>query len=103
MRIKYLLFILLFALMAFSTGAIAQEVSLANIQNIKVGALSDEQITMAWKKLQDSGVSEQDAYKILIQKGMPPAEVDAFKNRVTLLGLNKKQEQSLPSPPKRKR
>ena len=90
MRIKYLLYILFFALTAFSTTAIAQDVSLANIQNIKVGALSDEQITMAWKKLQDSGVSEQDAYKLLIQKGMPAGEVDAFKNRVTLLGLNKK-------------
>lgn len=90
MRIKYFLYILFFASIAFASQVKAQEVSLANIQNIKVGALSDEQITMAWKKLQDSGISEADAYKLLIQKGMPPGEVDAFKNRVTLLGLNKK-------------
>ncbi|ASU33662.1 hypothetical protein MuYL_1766 [Mucilaginibacter xinganensis] len=90
MRIKYLLYILFFALTVFSKQAMAQEVSLSNIQNVKVAALSDEQITQAWKKLQDSGIPEQDAYKLLIQKGMPADEVEAFKNRVTLLGLNKK-------------
>ncbi|HEY8928018.1 MAG TPA: SLBB domain-containing protein [Mucilaginibacter sp.] len=90
MRIKHLLYILFFALIAIANEAIAQEVSLSNIQNIKVSQLTDEQITAAWKKLQDSGVSEQDAYKLLVQKGMPEAEVDAFKDRVTLLGLNKK-------------
>ena len=90
MRIKYLFYILFFALIAFANNAIAQEVSLSNIQNIKVSQLTDEQITAAWKKLQDSGVSEQDAYKLMVQKGMPEAEVEAFKNRVTLLGLNKK-------------
>jgi protein involved in polysaccharide export with SLBB domain len=68
----------------------AQEISMNDIQNVKVSQLSDEQITQAWKKLQDSGVSEQDAYKLLIQRGMPPEEVEALKNRVALLGLNKK-------------
>jgi len=90
MRIKHLLYILFFALIAIADSAIAQEVSLSNIQNIKVAQLTDEQITAAWKKLQDSGVSEQDAYKLLVQKGMPESEVEAFKDRVTLLGLNKK-------------
>jgi protein involved in polysaccharide export with SLBB domain len=90
MRIKYLLYIILFTLTVFSKQAIAQEVSLSNIQNVKVGTLTDEQITQAWKKLQDSGIPEDDAYKLLIQKGMPAGEVAAFKDRVTLLGLNKK-------------
>ena len=90
MRIKYLLYILFFALVAFSKQAKAQDVSLSNIQNVKVATLTDDQITQAWKKLQDSGIPEEDAYKLLIQKGMPPAEVAAFKDRVTLLGLNKK-------------
>jgi protein involved in polysaccharide export with SLBB domain len=90
MRIKYLLFIVLFVLTVFSKRATAQDVSLSNIQDVKISQLSDEQITQAWKKLQDSGIPEQDAYKLLIQKGMAPAEVAAFKDRVTLLGLNKK-------------
>lgn len=90
MRIKYLLYISFVALLFFSIQAMAQEVSMSNIQDVKVAQLSDEQITQAWKKLQSSGVSEQDAYKLMIQKGMPPDEVQAFKDRVTLLGLNTK-------------
>ncbi|WP_211166245.1 SLBB domain-containing protein [Mucilaginibacter robiniae] len=62
---------------------------MADIPNLKVSQLNDEQITQAWKKLQASGISEQDAYKLLIQKGAPATEVEALKERVTLLGLNK--------------
>ncbi|MDB5112403.1 MAG: hypothetical protein JWR67_3517 [Mucilaginibacter sp.] len=89
MRIKYLLYILLSSLIIFSKQAAAQGMSMSDIPNIKVSELSDDQITQAWKKIQASGISEQDAYKMLIQKGMPPTEVEALKNRVTLLGLNK--------------
>lgn len=90
MRIKYSIYLLFFAFLTFSVQVKAQDVSLSNIQNIKVASLTDEQITAAWKKLQDSGISEADAYKLLVEKGMPESEVDAFKNRVILLGLNKK-------------
>jgi protein involved in polysaccharide export with SLBB domain len=90
MRFKYLLYILLFSLIIHSKQVFAQNISMSNIQNVKVSQLSDEQITEVWKKLQDSGVSEQEAYKLIQQRGLPPGEVQAFKDRVTLLGLNKK-------------
>ncbi|WP_342647792.1 SLBB domain-containing protein [Mucilaginibacter sp. CSA2-8R] len=61
-----------------------------DLKNAQVSQASDEQIIQAWKKIQDAGISEQDAYKILQQKGMPASEVEALKNRITLLGLNKK-------------
>ena len=90
MRIKYLLYIFFITLIIFSERSLAQSISMADLPNVKVSQLTDDQITQAWKKLQDMGISEQDAYKILVQKGMPPAEVEELKNRVTLLGLNKK-------------
>jgi len=90
MRLHYVIYIFFIWFLGFSSQAVAQEMSMSNIQNIKVSQLSDEQITQAWKKLQDSGISEQDAYKLLAQKGMAPGEVEELKNRVTLLGLNKK-------------
>lgn len=90
MRLHYVLYIFFIWVLGFSSQAVAQEMSMSNIQNIKVSQYSDEQITQAWKKLQDSGISEQDAYKLLAQKGMAPGEVEELKNRVTLLGLNKK-------------
>jgi protein involved in polysaccharide export with SLBB domain len=95
MRIKYLLYILFFTLIIFAKQTIAQGISMNDVSNIKVSQLTDEQITQAWKKLQDMGVPEQDAYKILIQKGMPPDQVEALKDRITLLGLNKNQQVKL--------
>ncbi len=61
------------------------------MQNVKVNQLSDEHITQLWKKLRDSGVPETEAYKMMVEKGVPPDQVQAFKDRVTLLGLNKSQ------------
>ncbi|QJD97566.1 hypothetical protein HH214_17640 [Mucilaginibacter robiniae] len=89
MRIQHLLIILFFLLIQFPQHLAAQGMSMADIPNLKVSQLNDEQITQAWKKLQASGISEQDAYKLLIQKGAPATEVEALKERVTLLGLNK--------------
>jgi len=103
MRIKYLIYIFSIALILSSNRLIAQGMSMNDIPNIKVSQLTDEQITQAWKKLQDSGVSEQDAYKILAQKGMPPAEVEELKNRVTLLGLNKKTVTKTSSSPEKQK
>ena len=79
MRFRYLLYILLFALLMPPKQIFAQELSLSNIQNIKIAQLSDEQITQVWKKLQDSGIPEQEAYKLMLQKGLPAGEV---KNRL---------------------
>jgi protein involved in polysaccharide export with SLBB domain len=90
MRIKYVLFILLILLTATYRQSNAQGVSLNDIQNVKVNQLSDDQITQLWKKLQDSGLSEDAAYKLMLQKGVPADQVDALKDRFTLLGLNSK-------------
>jgi protein involved in polysaccharide export with SLBB domain len=88
MRIKYL-FCLLFLSFIMATHQGAAQ-SMADLKNMKVSQASDEQIAQAWQKLQDSGLSEQDAYKVMAAKGIPPEEIQAFKDRVTLLGLNKK-------------
>ncbi|WCT10603.1 SLBB domain-containing protein [Mucilaginibacter jinjuensis] len=90
MRIKYVLFILLILLTATYRQGNAQSLSLSNIQNIKISQLSDDQITQLWQKIQDSGISEDQAYKLMLQKGLPEDQVQALKDRVTLLGLNSK-------------
>ncbi len=91
MRIKYLFYLLLFTLIISVKQGIAQESpSMSNMQNAKVSQLTDEQVTQYWKKIQDSGVPPEEAYKAMIQKGLSPEEVQAFKDRVSLLGLDKK-------------
>jgi protein involved in polysaccharide export with SLBB domain len=89
MRIKYLFYILLFSLLIASKQDMAQGISMGNLKDMKVDQATDEQITQAWKKLQDSGLSEQEAYKLMAKNGVPPDQIQAFKDRVTLLGLNK--------------
>jgi protein involved in polysaccharide export with SLBB domain len=90
MRIKYLLYILFFTVLLASKQGMAQDISTINPQNFKVSQLTDEQVIQYWKKFQDSGMSEEDAYKIILQKGATPEQVQEFKDRVTLLGLTKK-------------
>ncbi|MBC7743605.1 MAG: SLBB domain-containing protein [Flavobacterium sp.] len=70
--------------------ATAQTITMGDIQNVKVSQLSDEQITQVWNKLKESGVPEEEAYNLMQSRGMDPIEIDLFKKRVTLLGLNKK-------------
>ncbi|NRF39168.1 SLBB domain-containing protein [Pedobacter foliorum] len=90
MNNKFRYYILLILLVIGYAKGQAQTVSMSDIQNVKVSQLSDAQIKQAWDKLQESGVPEQEAYKLMLQKGMPAGEVQAFKDRVVLLGLNKK-------------
>lgn len=87
MRIKTITYIFILGLSLFYLQSSAQSIPLDQIQNIKVSMLSDAQITEAWKKIQSSGIPEQEAYKMMEQKGMDPIEVDLFKQRVNLLGL----------------
>jgi protein involved in polysaccharide export with SLBB domain len=89
MRIKTLLFILFTGLIFSFQQGLAQSISLDKLQNIKVNQLSDAQITEAWKKIGDLGLADQDAYKLMEQKGMDPIEINLFKQRISLLGLNK--------------
>ncbi|MGF7079881.1 protein involved in polysaccharide export with SLBB domain [Mucilaginibacter sp. UYCu711] len=87
MRIKYLFYILFLCSILITNRAAAQ--SMSDLRSMKVSQATDGQIVEAWKKLQASGLSEQDAYKMMGKNGVLPEEVQAFKDRVTLLGLNK--------------
>lgn len=98
MRIKHILIIVLIAITLPVVKSYAQDassgLSMSNLGQVKVSQLSDEQIQQAWKKLQDSGIPEDQAYKLLQQRGLPESEVQEFKDRVTLLGLNTRKSKS---------
>jgi protein involved in polysaccharide export with SLBB domain len=89
MHKKYSFYILLFILTFFFKTASAQ-ISADNLPNAKVSQITDSQITMLWAQATDAGLSEKEIYAMLMEKGMPPGEVEELKNRVTLLGLNSK-------------
>lgn len=89
MRVKYFLYILITGLVLSSQFGFSQSLKMDQIQNVKVSQLSDAQIKEAWKKLQDLGIPEQETYKLLEQRGMDPIEVNLFKQRINMLGLNR--------------
>lgn len=56
----------------------------------KVSQLSDQQIMQLWQQAQRGGISESDAMKMLVKKGLDPSEVNGFKRRlVQMQGTNK--------------
>ena len=97
MPFRYFFYILVISLILPFSAVTAQTVSMSDIQNVKVNQLSDDQITQVWNKLKEAGIPENEAYKLMEQRGMDPIEVDLFKKRVTLLGLNKKGAPTSPS------
>ncbi|WP_214071545.1 SLBB domain-containing protein [Mucilaginibacter sp. dw_454] len=62
---------------------------MSNLKDMKVSDATDDQITQAWQKMQSSGLSEQQAYALMAKNGVSADEIQAFKDRVTLLGLDK--------------
>lgn len=102
MRIKYIIYFLFFALLFSSQSTFSQEISLNNIQNFKVEQASDEQITKLWDKIQSMGLSEQEAYKAMAAQGLAPDQIQAFKDRVALLGLKSKTSKTTTGPVEKK-
>ncbi|MDP3665336.1 MAG: SLBB domain-containing protein [Sediminibacterium sp.] len=72
----------LFALAPFTNYAQGGNTPL---QMGKVSQLSDQQIMQIWQQTQKAGISESDAIKLLVKKGMDPAEVNNFKKRLVQL------------------
>ena len=86
-RLLTALLLPLFALAPFTNFAQGGNTPL---QMGKVSQLSDQQIMQIWQQTQKAGISESDAIKLLVKKGMDPAEVNNFKKRlVQLQGSNK--------------
>ncbi|MFC4213099.1 SLBB domain-containing protein [Pedobacter lithocola] len=82
MRFKYIFCALLFGFSLLFTNLSAQTISTDNLSKVKVEQLSDAQILEISKRFEESGISEADAIKLLTAKGMDPAEVDKYKERL---------------------
>lgn len=68
----------------------AQNGNTQSLQMGKVSKMSDQQILQIWQQAQKAGISESDAMKLLVKKGMDPSEVNSFKKRIVQMqGTNK--------------
>ncbi|WP_316832404.1 SLBB domain-containing protein [Pedobacter aquatilis] len=82
MRFKFILCTLLLGFSLFNAKLSAQTISTDNLSKVKVEQLSDAQILEISKRFEASGITEAEAVKILVAKGMDPAEVDKYKERL---------------------
>ncbi|KQS37811.1 SLBB domain-containing protein [Pedobacter sp. Leaf194] len=96
MRLKYIFCVLLIAFILPSKRLLAQAISTDNLSKVKVEQLSDAQILEISKRFESSGISEADAIKILVSKGMDPAEVDKYKERLAQVQSGGKTAKNAP-------
>ncbi len=69
----------------------AQQSILNNVSpDLKVNQLSDQQMLQLWQEAQKNGLSENQAIKLMAQKGMSQSEIGAFKRRLLDMQTNSK-------------
>ena len=69
---------------------IFQSTNAQNVSNARISQFSDQQIMQLWQQASANGMSESDAVKMLVKKGLKPAEVDQFKKRLVNLQSSQK-------------
>jgi len=63
-----------------------------NLNNSRINQFSDQQVMQLWQQAAESGLSETDAMKLLVKKGLKPNEVSQFKKRLVGLQTTKKSQ-----------
>jgi len=96
MRLKYFICAFLFVFFLLVTSLFAQ-ISADNLSKVRVEQLSDAQILEISKRFEASGISEADAIKLLTARGMDPAEVDKYKERLAGLSSGGKTAKTAPA------
>jgi protein involved in polysaccharide export with SLBB domain len=87
MRVFYvLIFILAFSLPGFTQ---INSLSVQNLSSVNVDDLSDNEIKTYWQKASENGLSEENIYRILQEKGLPQTEVNKLTARIEKLSTEK--------------
>ncbi|MDQ2862059.1 MAG: SLBB domain-containing protein [Bacteroidota bacterium] len=83
-----------FVLLFCSTRLLAQNSLLDNkdLSNTNIDAYSDDELLAFYHQAAASGVSEDQLYKIALQRGLPETEVVKLKRRLQIILPNQKKE-----------
>ena len=71
---------------------IFQSTNAQNVSNARISQFSDQQIMQLWQQAIGGGLSESDAMKALVKKGLKPSEVIQFKKRLVGMQSTKKSQ-----------
>lgn len=61
-----------------------------DLKNLKINQLSDQQMMQVWQQFSAKGMTESEAMKMMVKKGLGPNEVGMFKKR--LVGIQAAQK-----------
>src|SRR5690242_13066165 len=89
--VKKALFVL-FTILICSNQLHAQNTLLdaKDLSQVNIDDLSDRQIISLYNKAVQSGMTEPDFYKLLIDKGLPDSEITKLKERVERVNSDQK-------------
>jgi protein involved in polysaccharide export with SLBB domain len=83
MRVFFIvIFLGVFSLQAFSQN---RSLSVQNLAAVNIDEVPDSEIKAYWLKAAESGLSEQNIYRLLLEKGLPEAELNKLSSRVELI------------------
>ena len=71
---------------------IFQSTNAQNVSNARISQFSDQQIMQLWQQAIGGGLSESDAMRALVKKGLKPSEVIQFKKRLVGMQSTKKSQ-----------
>lgn len=71
---------------------IAKSTNAQNVSNARISQFSDQQIMQLWQQAIGDGLSESDAMRVLVKKGLRPSEVVQFKKRLVGMQSSKKSK-----------
>ena len=72
----------LICLLAFNICSQAQVLGSENLTNVKVETISDDEIKGYYQKATAAGLTEDQAYQVLTNKGLPLTELEKLKRRI---------------------
>ncbi|MEP7106638.1 MAG: SLBB domain-containing protein [Ferruginibacter sp.] len=84
---KFSFFCFLFFFFALPGIAQLNSLSVSDLSAVNIDNISDDEIEIYILKAKESGISEQNAYKLLLDKGMPQTELNKLELRLVKLSL----------------
>jgi len=91
MNCKMRAFYILIFVLAFSLPGFTQinSLSVQNLSAVNVDELSDSEIKTYWQKAAENGLSEENIYRILQEKGLPQTEINKLAARIEKISTEK--------------
>ena len=95
MRIFKILFLSV-CLILFGNQQLKAQKNLLDVQDlssVNIDAYKDEDLKVFLGKVNSLKISQQEVYNLLKAKGLPDAEAEKLKNRLTVISLKASQEE----------